>query len=132
MAMSIRPFRALLTALLVAGAVAVPAAPASAAPVLLSQNKPTTASSMGNAGTAAPAQNQAATAASMENAGTPASAAVDGNTGTRWSSLFSDPQLIQVDLGGIATVCQVVLNWEAAFARAFQIQMSTDGANWTT
>ena len=28
-----------------------------------------------------------------------ASAAVDGNTGTRWSSAFSDPQWLQVDLG---------------------------------
>ena len=26
----------------------------------------------------------------------------------------------------------MVLNWEAAYARAFQIQISADGANWTT
>jgi len=26
----------------------------------------------------------------------------------------------------------VVLNWEAAYARAFQIQISADGTNWTT
>ena len=32
----------------------------------------------------------------------PASAAVDGNAGTRWSSAFSDPQWLQVDLGAIA------------------------------
>ena len=36
--------------------------------------------------------NQPATASSTENAGTPAAAAVDGNTGTRWSSAFTDPQ----------------------------------------
>jgi hypothetical protein len=81
----------------------------------------------GLSGTAAAAdplisQGKPATASSTENAGTPASAAVDGNTGTRWSSAFSDPQWIQVDLGATATVTQVVLNWEAAFGRSFQIQ----------
>ncbi|MEV6971538.1 discoidin domain-containing protein, partial [Hamadaea sp. NPDC051192] len=44
-------------------------------------------------------QGKAATASSAENATFPASAAVDGNTGTRWSSAFSDPQWLQVDLG---------------------------------
>ncbi len=47
----------------------------------------------------------------------PRRAAVDGNTGTRWSSAFSDPQWIQVDLGATATIDQVVLNWEPAYAR---------------
>ena len=62
----------------------------------------------------------------------PASAAVDGNTGTRWSSAFSDPQWLQVDLGSSQTICQVTLNWEAAYAKAFQIQTSPDGTTWTT
>ncbi len=77
-------------------------------------------------------QGQPATASSLENATFPASAAVDGNTGTRWSSAFSDPQWLQVDLGSTATVSQVVLEWEAAYATAFQIQTSPDGTNWTT
>jgi hypothetical protein len=77
-------------------------------------------------------QGKSTTASSTENAGTPSSAAVDGNTGTRWASAFSDPQWIQIDLGGNATVSQVVLNWEAAYARAFQIQVSADGTSWTT
>ncbi|MGH8922389.1 MAG: discoidin domain-containing protein, partial [Actinomycetes bacterium] len=51
-------------------------------------------------------QGKAVTASSVENSGTPASAAVDGNTGTRWSSQFSDPQWIRVDLGGSATISQ--------------------------
>jgi hypothetical protein len=88
------------------------AAPASAAPSLLSQNKPVTASS-------------------TENGGTPASAAVDGNSGTRWSSAFSDPQWLRVDLGASAAVSQVVLNWEAAYATAFRVQVSGDGNTWT-
>ena len=78
------------------------------------------------------ALNRPATASSAENAGTPAAAAVDGNAGTRWSSAFSDPQWLQVDLGGPATICQVVLSWEAAYARAFQIQTSGNGSTWTT
>ena len=83
-------------------------------------------------GTTNQAQGKSATASSTENAGTPASAAVDGNTGTRWSSAFSDPQWIRVDLGSSATVCRVVLNWEAAYGRAFQIQTSNDATTWTT
>jgi beta-glucanase (GH16 family) len=77
-------------------------------------------------------QGHSATASSAENAGTPASAAVDGDATTRWSSAFSDPQWLQVDLGATHTVSQVKLNWEAAYASAFQIQTSNDGANWTT
>src|SRR5215471_16822534 len=78
------------------------------------------------------ALNHPATASSLENATFPASNAVDGNTGTRWSSAFSDPQWLQVDLGASQTVCQVVLNWEAAYATGFQIQVSADAANWTS
>jgi F5/8 type C domain len=69
-------------------------------------------------------QGKPATASGTENAAFPASAAVDGDPGTRWSSAFSDPQWIQVDLGATASVCQVVLQWEAAFARSFQIQVA--------
>ncbi|WP_201777092.1 discoidin domain-containing protein [Streptacidiphilus neutrinimicus] len=83
-------------------------------------------------GTQNAALDQPATASSTENAGAPASAAVDGNTGTRWSSQFSDPQWLEVDLGSTLTVCQVVLDWETAYATAFQIQTSTDNTNWTT
>ncbi|WP_345639361.1 discoidin domain-containing protein [Rugosimonospora acidiphila] len=83
-------------------------------------------------GTTNAAQGRPATASSSEGAGTPASAAVDGNAGTRWSSAFSDPQWLQVDLGSSVTVCSVTLQWESAYATAFQLQTSADGANWTT
>ncbi|GAA4587640.1 discoidin domain-containing protein [Planotetraspora phitsanulokensis] len=76
-------------------------------------------------------QGKTATASSTENGGTPASAAVDGNTGTRWSSAFSDPQWLQVDLGAAATIGSVVLNWETASGKAFKIQVSNDGSAWT-
>jgi hypothetical protein len=83
-------------------------------------------------GTANVALGKTATASSTENAGTPAADAVDGNTGTRWSSAFADPQWLQVDLGSQQTICQVTINWETAYATAFQLQTSNDGTNWTT
>ncbi|HEY3606668.1 MAG TPA: discoidin domain-containing protein [Pseudonocardiaceae bacterium] len=88
--------------------------------------------SVGGGGGTNLAQGQVTTASSIENAGTPASNATDGNTATRWSSAFSDPQWLQVDLGATHTITQVVLMWENAFAKAYQIQVSPDGVNWTT
>src|SRR5437762_6664302 len=76
-------------------------------------------------------QGKPATASSTENGGTPAAAAVDGNNGTRWSSAFSDPQWLRVDLGAKATISQVVLRWETAYGRAFEVQVSDDGSAWT-
>jgi hypothetical protein len=98
---------------LVAAYVVVVQLGAHAADTLLSQGKPTTASS-------------------SEGADTAAANATDGNTGTRWSSAFSDPQWLQVDLGQTATITSVSLNWEAAYGKAYQIQTSPDGTNWTS
>ena len=76
-------------------------------------------------------QGKTATSSSTENASFVAANAVDGNTGTRWSSAFSDPQWLQVDLGATHTLSRVDLNWEAAYASAFQLQSSNDGTTWT-
>ncbi|MEU1894043.1 discoidin domain-containing protein [Streptomyces pristinaespiralis] len=103
----------IVTAMVAALLGLLPAAPAQAAPVLLSQGRTVTASS-------------------EENGGTAAANAVDGNAGTRWSSAFSDPQWIQVDLGASATVSQVVLAWEAAYAKGYRIELSGNGTDWTT
>ena len=101
-------------AVLAAAVAIVPLTSANAAETLLSQGRPVTTSS-------------------AEGAGTPAEAAVDGNAGTRWSSLFSDPQWIRVDLGATASLTKVVLQWESAYATAFQIQTSADGSTgWQT
>jgi len=86
----------------------------------------------GACGTTNQALGRPATASSLENATLPAANAVDGNTSTRWSSAFSDPQWLQIDLGGSLPVCQVTLTWEAAYASAFQIQLSSDGTNWSS
>lgn len=71
------------------------AAPARAATALLSQGKPTTASS-------------------VESAAYGARNATDGSATTRWSSAFSDTQWLQVDLGSSLAVGSATLSWEAA------------------
>ncbi|GAA0996224.1 lectin [Acrocarpospora macrocephala] len=78
------------------------------------------------------ALNKPATASSVESGAYPASAAVDASTTTRWSSAFSDPQWIQVDLGATYTITRVRLVWEAAYGSAYQIQTSPNGTTWTT
>ena len=84
-------------------------------------------------GTSNIAQGKTATASSTENGSFPAANAVDGNTGTRWSSAFSDPQWLEVDLGSSQSICRgVTLNWEAAYGKAFHIQTSANNSTWTT
>ena len=73
------------------------------------------------------------TASSIEGTDYPAENAVDGNGTTRWSSSFSDPQWIQTDLGDSYNIQEIVLNWEpSSYAVAYEIQISSDGANWKT
>ncbi|MGX1267332.1 beta-glucanase (GH16 family) [Streptomyces phaeoluteigriseus] len=91
--------------------VALPAPTAQAAEVLLSQGKTATASSTEGVFSAR--------------------SAVDGDAGTRWSSAFADPQWIQIDLGSTAQISRVALNWEAAYGKAFRIEVSNDAARWT-
>ncbi|WP_438870621.1 discoidin domain-containing protein [Paractinoplanes bogorensis] len=103
----------LATALAAAGLAVAANGSAFAADTLLSQGKPTTASS-------------------NETADTVAANATDGNPGTRWSSQFSDPQWLRVDLGQTSTITSVVLQWEAAYGTGYQIQTSADGNAWTS
>ncbi|MGE5431610.1 MAG: discoidin domain-containing protein, partial [Syntrophomonadaceae bacterium] len=51
---------------------------------------------------------------------------------TRWSSAFSDPQTITVDLQEVYKVEQVLLHWESAYGRQYRIDLSENGNNWTT
>src|SRR5437899_192376 len=62
-----------------------------------------------NAQTTNLALNKPATSSSSEGVGYAASLAVDGNAGTRWGSLFADPQWIQIDLGATTSIGRVVL-----------------------
>lgn len=71
------------------------------------------------------------TATSTESWEYPAAKAVDGNFGTRWSSAFSDPQTITVDLLDIYTLDVIALAWETAYSSEYKLRVSLDGDNWT-
>jgi serine/threonine protein kinase len=77
-------------------------------------------------------QGHPVTASSIQGDPWAAAKAVDGDLTTRWSSAFSDPQWITVDLGAIHTIRKVILYWENAHATAFQLQTSDNGTTWTT
>ncbi len=78
------------------------------------------------------ALNQTASASSLESSSYPAADAFDENPTTRWSSAFSDPQWVQVDLGSVQNIGRVWLSWENAFAPDYSIQVSSDGNTWST
>lgn len=99
---------------LLVGALAAPCAFAQTPPTNLALNRPVTASST---------ENPVAFKAANAN---------DGRTDTRWSSAFSDPQWIYVDLGSTQAVDRVVLDWENAHAVSYRIETSTDGQAWNT
>lgn len=71
-----------------------------------------------------------ATASSEESVELSAAHAFDGDPATRWSSAFSDPQWLQIDLGETRVITGLVLRWEAAYARAYEVLVSEDGARW--
>jgi cysteine-rich repeat protein len=71
-----------------------------------------------------------ASASSVETAGYEANKANDNNTGTRWSSQYSDNQWLQVNLGARKNVSSLVIDWEAAYANQFKIQLSDNGTDW--
>ncbi|HEY9368636.1 discoidin domain-containing protein [Streptomyces sp.] len=58
--------------------------------------------------------------------------AVDGDTGTRWASEWSNDQWLQVDLGAVRRVGRVTLDWERAHAREYRIELSENGTDWRT
>ena len=76
-------------------------------------------------------QGKPATSSSQEG-NLVAASAFDGNAGTRWASNFNDAEWIYVDLGSSVAISRVVLNWEAAYGKAYQIQISNDKTTWTT
>lgn len=76
------------------------------------------------------ALNKPASSSSNEVASLSASNANDGNASSRWSSKFSDPQWVSVDLQANYNISRVVLKWEAASAMKYNIEVSNDNMNW--
>ncbi|WP_405749453.1 discoidin domain-containing protein [Streptomyces sp. NBC_00012] len=57
---------------------------------------------------------------------------VDGDKGTRWASEWKDDQWLQIDLGSVKPVKRVTVDWEAAYAKSYRIELSQDGKDWQT
>ena len=72
------------------------------------------------------------TCSGSENGGTSSDKATDGLLDTRWSSRFQDGEWLVIDLQNTYAVNRVKLYWEAAYATHFDIQLSTDGVQYTT
>jgi beta-glucanase (GH16 family) len=88
---------------------------------LLSYNKPATASTWQNDVNCNPCSPDKA---------------FDNDPASRWATSSTngwvDPGWIAVDLGATAQISQVVLQWDPAYGKAYQIQVSNDNANWTS
>jgi F5/8 type C domain/Secretion system C-terminal sorting domain/Fibronectin type III domain len=89
---------------------------------------PNVASSLNNA--------SATYSASSTGSGSPAYA-FDGNQSTAWTAAATGPgsgdtASITVDLGAKYDICKVVVYWGSNYGKAFNIQGSNDGTNYTT
>jgi hypothetical protein len=70
--------------------------------------------------------------ASSQSDAFPAAAAFDRDRGSRWSSEASDDQWLQVDFGREIRLVGLILLWEVAYGSAYDVSVSTNGADWTT
>jgi cytochrome c len=59
--------------------------------------------------------------------------AIDGNLDTRWESTFRvDPSWITIDFGFRVYFAELDILWHADCPSAYDIDLSDDGASWTT
>ena len=58
--------------------------------------------------------------------------AVDGDDNTYWCSGESDKQWFMVDLGRNYDIGRVVIDWNSDAGKMYDIQVSTNGTDWTT
>lgn len=58
--------------------------------------------------------------------------AVDNNPSTRYAAQSAQNAFFYVDLGSREKVGKVVIDWEAAYASEYLIQLSNDAVTWTT
>ena len=56
----------------------------------------------------------------------------DGDFTTRWSTEYADNQWVNIDLGEEKEISRIVLNWETAYGKKYDIQVSPDGKKWKT
>ncbi len=73
--------------------------------------------------------------ASISDSGGPPANALDGNTGTRWSTGANQAngQWFQVDMGATQTFCKIVLDQSTSsgdYPRGYQVNVSNNGSTW--
>ncbi|MFC2092173.1 discoidin domain-containing protein, partial [Elusimicrobiota bacterium] len=56
--------------------------------------------------------------------------AVDGKMTTRWSSGHYDPQWLEIDYGRIKEFVGMIIYWETAFGRDYDVLVSEDKSKW--
>ncbi|MEO8219710.1 MAG: family 20 glycosylhydrolase [Specibacter sp.] len=73
-----------------------------------------------------------ATASSVESAlpANTAAKAIDGDTGSRWSSNYVDASWLQVELAQAGPIDNVKISWPNAAARKYTLQTSINGTDW--
>ncbi|MGW1638503.1 discoidin domain-containing protein [Streptomyces lavendulae] len=78
------------------------------------------------------ARGRTTTASSTESPRFQAANATDGIAETRWSSARTDDESLTVDLGSVRRISSATLAWEAAYARDYDLRISSNGTDWTT
>jgi len=72
-----------------------------------------------------------ASALTESNAQQTADKAFDGDPSTRWAAHEAADNWLQVDLGGVYALNEIVLQWETSYAKAYRLQTSVDGSSWS-
>ncbi|MFN8438329.1 MAG: discoidin domain-containing protein [Cytophagales bacterium] len=56
----------------------------------------------------------------------------DGSKTTRWASASLDNQSAIIDLKTSYSIADIVINWEAAYAQSYSVEVSNDQSTWNT
>ncbi|OQA97968.1 MAG: F5/8 type C domain protein [Bacteroidetes bacterium ADurb.Bin217] len=54
----------------------------------------------------------------------------DGDKTTRWASVYADQQWVQIDLEYVFIISEISLFWEAAYGKAYKVEISENGVEW--
>ncbi|MFF0378324.1 discoidin domain-containing protein [Actinoplanes missouriensis] len=109
-----------------------PPSSAKASPAASAKTSPSAPAGKANPGGANLALDGVASASAVEGDRWGPANAIDGDETTRWSSGFSDPQWIKVDLRQRWRISAVTLLWEHAYGVAYRVETSPDGKKWTS
>ena len=57
---------------------------------------------------------------------------IDGDYNKRWESKAEDPQYLTIDLKKVEKIGGIKIYWEAAYAKDYRVEISTDNTTWST